>query len=268
MEQLKALKLTLPSGLPNLRLSATALFGIVETALLVYLFSIAIWMMWQTGGAAVDIEEGWGWLLGIRNWEDWGDTVFSLILAAIFVLPIAFYWVLQARERHWASFWLVSILALAPQMPASLSYNQIDWLSLWRYPMFKTEISGPVVVLLLLVSLVLLVGLHRAADLRRLSSKLADMGLNNSERTLVVRSEGIVLGVVAGWSLAITGVLLVAGIALAQVGGPIKASPWPVISVGAGVVALLAMTVALWLRNPGSRSGPDPDGTYAPSPEG
>ena len=256
----------MPQGLPALRMSAAVQFGMVETALLVYLFGMAGWMMWQTGGAAVDVEKGWEWLAGIRDWEDWGNTVFSLILVAMFTVPIALYWVLQAREKHWASFWLVSILALAPQMPAALSYNQIDWLSLWKYPMFTTEISGPVVVLLLLVSLLLLAGLHRVADLRRLSAKLEGMGLDSRERQLVVRNEGLVLGAVAGASLAITGALLAAGIALAQLGGPVEASPWPVISVGAVVLALLAMVVAQWLRRPGSRLEPESEGAATPSP--
>ena len=267
MDRLRRVKPTLPHGLQALRLSDTVKFGIIETVLLIYLFGMAGWTMWQTGGAAVDVEKGWDWLLGIRTWEDWGNTVFSLILIAILVLPIALYWVLQVRERHWVSFWLVSILALAPQMPAALSYNQIDWLSLWRYPMFTTELSGPVVVLLLLVSLLLLAGLHRTADLRRLNTRLTSMGLDRKERQLVVRNEGLVLAAAAGASLAITGVLLAAGIGLAQLGGPVEASPWPVISVGAVVLALLAMAVALWLRRPGSRlePGPGPDGMPTPS---
>ena len=46
-------------------------FWILETALLGYLIGVAGWMIWQTGGAAVDVEKGWEWLLEIREWEDW-----------------------------------------------------------------------------------------------------------------------------------------------------------------------------------------------------
>ena len=152
-------------------------FWILETALLGYLIGVAGWMIWQTGGAAVDVEKGWEWLLEIREWEDWGSTVFSLILAAIFGIPIGLYWVFQARGMHRVSFWLACIAALAPQMPAALSYNQVDWLSFWKYPMFTTEIPQYLVALLILVSLLLLTALHRTADLRRLKGKLAELRL-------------------------------------------------------------------------------------------
>ncbi len=208
--------------------------------------------MWQTGGTAVDVDKGWRWLLDIREWEDWGPTVFALIVAAILVLPIGLYWALQARQKHWASFWLVSVLVLAPQMPAALSYNRVDWLSFWKYPMFTTELSQPVVMFLLLASLVLLVGLQRAGDLRRLGAKLAQLRLDGSERALIVRNEGLVLGVLAIASLFVTGALLTAGMGLSQVGGPLRGSPWPVLSIGVVVVALFAVVVTLWLRRAGT----------------
>ena len=225
-----------------------ARFWIVETALLAYLFGMGGWVMWQTGGAAVDVEKGWEWLLEIREWKDWGTMVFSLVLAAILVLPIGLYWALQARKKHRVSFWLVSILALAPQMPAALSYNRVDWLSFWKYPMFTTDIPQPVVGLLLLVSLLLLAALHRAGDLRRLTGKLAELRLESSERGLLVRNESLVLGAVTGGSLLITGALLAVGMGVSQLGGPLGKSPWPVLSIGVAAMALLSMVVALWLR--------------------
>ena len=233
-------------------------FWILETALLGYLIGVAGWMIWQTGGAAVDVEKGWEWLLEIREWEDWGSTVFSLILAAIFGIPIGLYWVFQARGMHRVSFWLVCLAALAPQMPAALSYNQVDWLSFWKYPMFTTEIPQYLVALLLLVSLLLLTALHRTADLRRLKGKLAELRLESREQGVVVRNEGLVLGAVAGGSLGITGTLLMVGMGVSQFGGTLGQSPWPVVSIGAAVMALLAMVVALWLRQVGAAQPPTP----------
>ena len=237
---------------PGIRPPAMLPFWVLETVLLAYLFWMAGWVMWQTGGAAVDVDKGWQWLLDIREWEDWGTTVLALIVGAIVVLPIGLYWALQARQKHWASFWLVSILALAPQMPAALSYNRVDWLSFWKYPMFTTEIPQLLAAFLLLVSLLLLIGLQRAGDLRRLGAKLAELRLDGSERALVVRNEGLVLGALTVASLLITGVLLAAGMGLSQVGGPLGESPWPVLSIGVAVVALLAAVVAQWLRRVGS----------------
>ena len=233
-------------------------FRIVETALLGYLIGIAGWMIWQTGGAAVDVEKGWEWLLDIREWEDWGSTVFSIVLAAIFGVPIALYWAFQVRGMHRLSFWLVCIVALAPQMPAALSYNRVDWLSFWKYPMFTTDIPQYLVAMLLLVSLLVLAALHRTADLRRLKGKLAELRLEGGEQVVVVRNEGLVLGAVAGGSLAITGALLLVGMGVSQFGGALGQSPWPVVSIGAAVMALLAMVVALWLRRGGAAQPPTP----------
>ena len=233
-------------------------FWIVETALLGYLLGVAGWMIWQTGGAAVDVEKGWEWLLEIREWEDWGSTVFSLVLAAIFGLPIGLYWVVQARGMQRVSFWLACIVALAPQLPAALSYNRVDWLSFWKYPMFTTEIPQYMVALLLLVSLLLLAALHRTADLRRLKGKLAELRLESDEQGVVVRNEALVLGAVAGGSLGITGALLMVGMGVSQLGGTLGQSPWPVVSIGVAVMVLLAMVVALWLRLVGTAQPPTP----------
>ena len=241
-------------------------FWILETGLLVYLFGMAGWVMWQTGGAAVDVDKGWQWLSDIREWEDWGTTVFALIMTAIFVLPIGLYWALQACRKHWASFWLVSVLALAPQMPAALSYNQVDWLSFWKYPMFTTEIPQFLAAFLLLASLLLLIGLQRVGDLRRLGAKLAELRLDGSERASVVRNEGLVLGALTVASLLVTAVLLTAGVGFSQLGRPLGESPWPVLSIGVAVVALLAMVIAQWLRRIGSGQAAIPGEPNVPSP--
>ena len=224
---------------------------VVETGLLVYLFGMAAWVIWQTGGAAVDIDKGWEWISDIQEWEDWGSTVFALILAAIVLVPIGLYWGLQARGNHRVSFWMVSTLALAPQMPAALSFNRVDWLSFWKYPMFTTTIPQSVVALLLMVSLLALLVLHRAGDLRRLREKLSELGLERKERGLVVRNEALILGAIAAASLGITGALLTAGMALSELGGPLEQSPWPVVSIGAVAILLLAVIMALWVRRAG-----------------
>ena len=77
---------------------------------------------------------------------------------------------------------------------------------------------------------------------------MAELRLENSEQAVVVRNEGLVLGAVAGGSLGITGALLMVGMGVSQFGGTLGQSPWPVVSVGVAVMALLAMVVALWLR--------------------
>lgn len=224
---------------------------VVETGLLVYLFGMAAWVIWQTGGAAVDIDKGWEWISDVQEWEDWGSTVFALILAAIVLVPIGLYWGLQARGKHRVSFWMVSTLALAPQMPAALSFNRVDWLSFWKYPMFTTTIPQSVVALLLLVSLLILLVLHRAGDLRRLREKLSELGLERKERGLVVRNEALILGAIAAANLGITGALLTAGMALSELGDPLEQSPWPVVSIGAVAILLLAVIMALWVRRAG-----------------
>ena len=226
-------------------------FWLIETGLLLYLFGIAGWMMWQTGGAAVDVEKGWAWLSRVRAWEDWGSTVSSLVMVAIFVLPVGLYWALQARGRRRVSFWLVIVLALLPQMPAVLAYNRVDWLSFWKYPMFTTQIPQIIAGLLLLVSLLALATLHRTADLRHLSKKLKELGLDSKDQGLLVRSEALVLAAIVGVALGITGGLLVVGMALSELGGFLEQSPWLVVVVGTVAILLLATIMAIWVRRLG-----------------
>ena len=87
---------------------------------------------------------------------------------------------------------------------------------------------------------------------------MAELRLENSEQGVVVRNEGLVLGAVAGGSLSITGALLMVGMGVSQFGGTLGQSPWPVVSIGVAVMALLAMVVALWLRQVGAAQPPTP----------
>lgn len=233
-------------------------FWAIETGLLLYLFGIAAWMLWQTGGAAVDVDKGWAWLSLVREWENWGSTVFFLILAAFFALPLVLYWTLQIRGSRRVSFWLVVVLSLGPQLPAVLAYNRVDWLSFWKYPMFTTDIPQPVVGLLLLVSLLMLATLQRTADLRGLSTRLEKLGLDSRDHGLLVKGEALALAAMAGAALGITGILMAMGMFLSGLGGSLERFPWMVVCVGAATLMLLAAAMALWLRGLGpSQSAQD-----------
>ena len=223
----------------------------IETGLLLYLFGMAAWMLWQTGGAAVDIEKGWAWLSSVREWEDWGSTVFSLVVAAIFALPVGLYWALQFRGKRRVSFWMVVVLALGPQLPSALAYNRVDWLSFWKYPMFTTEIPQAIAGLLLLVSLLVLAALQRTADLRSLSRRLEKLGLDSKDHAMLVKSEALALAAVVGAALGATGILLVMGMILSGLGGSLGSFPWMVVCVGAATLMLLAAIMALWVRGLG-----------------
>ena len=220
----------------------------IETGLLLYLFGIAAWMMWQTGGAAVDVDKAWTWLSSVREWEDWGSTVFSLTLIAIFALPVVLYWTLQFRGSRRVSFWLVAVLSLGPQLPAVLAYNRVDWLSFWKYPMFTTDIPQPIVGLLLLVSLLALATLQRTSDLRGLSTRHHKLGLDSEDHALLVKSEALVLAAIVGAALGITGILMAMGMMLSGLGGSLETFPWMVVCVGALTLMLLAAIIALWVR--------------------
>ena len=77
------------------------------------------------------------------------------------------------------SFWLLTLAVLLPQGPAVLAHNRLDWASFWRGPSSSPELSQITVGALFLLSLVLLVTLHRIAELRRLRGRLGALRLES-----------------------------------------------------------------------------------------
>ena len=174
--------------------------------------------------------------------------MFILVLFVVCCLPIAMYWVLQFIGMTRTSFWIVTLAALAPQIPAVLSYNQLDWPSFWVDPLFTTGRSPIVVASLLLVSLALLVSLHRIGELRRLKARLAALRLDESDQEGAIVNELLVLGGLTGSALVLTAMLLSLGIAVAQMKDLLVLSPWTVLTVGGAAILLLASMLSLWLR--------------------
>ena len=224
---------------------------VVESLLLACLLLLAGYVFWETLGLVLGLDGVWRSLIDARV-PDRSDLVFILVLFVVCCLQIAIYWVLQFIGMTRTSFWIVTLAALAPQIPAVLSYNQLDWPSFWVDPLlFTTGLSPIVVASLLLVSLALLVSLHRIAELRRLKARLAALRLDESDEEGAIVSELLVLGGLTGSALVLTAMLLSMGIGVAQMKDLLVLSPWTVLTVGGAAILLLASVLSLWFRQTG-----------------
>ena len=175
------------------------------------------------------------------------------MLFAIFCLPIAIYLALQFWGMTRASFWIVTLATMVPQIPAVISYNRLDWPTFWTGPLFTTSLSQLVVASLFLASLALLAALHRTGELRRLRARLAALRLDQSEqqRAHPVISEQLVLVGLIGTALTLTVALMYTGLAVAQLKDLMMLPPWTVFTVGGAASLVLAGALALWLRQAG-----------------
>ena len=165
---------------------------------------------------------------------------------------MALYWLLQRIRATRLAFWLFTLATIGFQAPAILSHNSIDWLPAKSLPWLTTGLGASTVTVMLLMSLTLLVTLHRVADLRRLYAKLGTLRVDHDERRAVIVREITVLGGLSGFSLAVAVALLAGGLALAELDSVLGRSPWTVLTMGLAALCLLGYFLYLWLRRHGS----------------
>ena len=224
---------------------------ILESLLLTCLLLLAGYVFWETLGVVLGLDRVWQDLVGERVSDKSDLVLFLLVLFAIFCLPIAIYWALQFWRMTRASFWIVTLATVVPQIPAVITYNRLDWPTFWTGPLFTTDLSQLVVASLFLASLALLATLHRTGELRRLRARLAALRLDQSEQQRAIISEQLVLVGLIGSALTLTVALMYTGLAVAQLKDLMMLPPWTVFTVGGAASLALAGALALWLRQAG-----------------
>ena len=202
--------------------------------------------------------ESWGHTLGtpfdlsrLPCCQDHGrwESAFTIMAAmSICCIPIAGYWLLERLGMIRLAFWSVTLATLLVQCPAVIAHNGIDWFPARSHSWGLPELHPMAVAGWLLSSLVLLVILHRIADLRRLYAKLESLELEYSERQQVMRGEFAVLGGLVSVSFIVTSALLVGAAALTEMDTLLTRFPWTVFTVGVAAVCLLGWFVHLWFR--------------------
>ena len=222
-------------------------FLAVESLLLGFLLSLAGYVFWQSLGATMGLDTLWRDQLEAQVPGTRGISPL-VVIAGVCCLPIILYWLLQWLGMTTRSFWLVTLTVLLLQGPAVLAHNQLDWASFWRGPSSSPELSQMTVGALFLLSLVLLVTLHRVAELRRLRGRLGAMRLESGEQGNVIASEILALVGLVGLSLFVTAMLLSAAAALARMNNLLAHSPWTVLTIGAAALLMLTGSLHLWLR--------------------
>ena len=137
--------------------------------------------------------------------------------------------------------WVLGGLGLVAQLPAVLAHNRLDWFGFLRdAPVFDTGLSSFAAGLLFVLSIVLLVAIHRVVTTATKLDELRDQGVDEDERNAMARNE-VAIGVGAtGAGVVLT---LVAGGVAALLGGAdalFSDVPWTVFTVGAAGAAIVA----------------------------
>ena len=223
-------------------------FVVVESFLIGCLVILSGYLFLETAGeplglSARGVDETC--CLYLLQWESE-----FVILGVVVVCSglIAIYWLLQNLRMTRSAFWSLTLLTIMFQTPAIFSHNSIDWLPAKSIPWLTTGLSVSTVASLLLLSLSLLVTLHRVADLRRMYANFVGLGIDPSERRAVLVRESAVLGGLVVGSLIVAVALLASGLALAKLDSVLGRSPWTVLSIGSAALCLLGFFLYLWLR--------------------
>ena len=212
------------------------------------LLLLAGYVFWETLGAILGLEQVWHNLIEARESGSSDFALFLLVLFAICCLPIAVYWTMQYFGMTRLSFWTMTLAALIPQLPAVLSFNQLDWPSFWTGAWSATGLSQFTVAGLFLASLFLLISLHRVGEIRRLKARLSGLRLDVPDQERVIANELLVLGGLIGSALVLTLLLLSLGVGIAQMQALLMLTPWTVLTVGVAAILLLAAVFSVWVR--------------------
>ncbi len=223
-------------------------FMVIESLLLGGLTVLAGYLALESWGHTLGIPSDLSLLPCCQDDRRWVSALTTVAVLSICCIPIAWYWMLQRLGMLRLAFWSVTLPILLVQSPAVFAHNGIDWFPerspSWGLP----ELHPMAAVGWLLSSLVLLVTLHRIADIRRLYAKLESLDLEYSERQQVMLGEFVVLGGLVGVSLIVTLALLIGAPALTEMGSFLMRSPWTLFTVGVTAVSLLGWFVYLWFR--------------------
>lgn len=170
------------------------------------------------------------------------------VVLAVF-LSIALYWALHVLGRDHLAFWTMVLLVTLPHGMAIWGHNQIEWHQLFD---FKAGVGDDRSQLrdtaLFLVSLMGLVALYRAINLRRLDRQMSEQGIEAADRSRLVLNEGVMLlGLIAAGLLSAFGMIFVSS-ALGRFDVLPEESSWSILAVGGGASLLLAFTLVLWYR--------------------
>ena len=223
-------------------------FIAIESFLIACLAILSAYLFWESAGEPLGLDTPASSPACCQGLFQRGPEFLILVVVIVCGVPILAYWLLQGLGMTRLAFWSVTMLTLAFEAPAVLAHNGIDWLPSRFTSWLTTELSAPGVTCLLLSSLVLLVTLHRVADLRRLYASLGSLRIDRDERSSVMVNEVLVLEILVGSSLVVAVALLAGGLALAELDSVLGRSPWTVLTVGAIALCLLGCFLYVWIR--------------------
>ena len=215
-----------------------------EAALVLLLLLIAAWQFWMWASPSEILPDP-GTETMATKMPSLGLS--SLMAGVLFVA--AAYGLLQVFGKSSLALWAVAVLVLLPQGPGIWAHNKLSW---GKFMGMETPVGdgNPLLVAggLFLVSLLGLFVLHRVIAMRELGRLLDRRRVDGVERDGILRSESFVLGGIAGISILLSVLLVVAGSGLSRAEWLTSAVPWTVVTIGGGASLLLIGFTALYLQ--------------------
>ena len=168
------------------------------------------------------------------------------------VMSVCGYWLLQSLGLRRGAFWAVAIVGLGAQLPAVMAHNLVDWPQLLAgKTLFGSGGSTLGTILPFLSSTVLLVVVHRLNEARRLRTLLGERGADEPEANRYIGGLLLVLVVMIVAGLVLTLGTVSLGMAVGFQDQWLGRSPWTVLTIGVGAVAIMAIFLLAWLRDRG-----------------
>ncbi len=168
--------------------------------------------------------------------------------AAAIMIGLGVYWLLQITTSPQSVFWVMAIPGLLAQGPSIMAHNVLDWsYFVVDGTLFSTDMSTFRTGALFLLSLVILVSLHRIIELRDLRTVLQSSHVDSSDVDRLILSKILALGGIIVSSLLLSATIIyVAGV----IGGGDQFfgfSSWTTLIVGGGAIVFVGVFPLLWV---------------------
>ncbi len=176
----------------------------------------------------------------------WEPGTFELLSAV--VIGTGVFWLLRAFGQSHAAFWIIATVGVLAQTPSVLSHSVLDWgYFLSEESLFATSTSSFESTVLFLLSLVILVLLRNSAEIRDIQHVLVAQQAESSDTARLVIGRMLVSVALTVSCLMITLATLYLGTTIAGNARLFISSPWAVLTIGMGSIALIGALPLLWL---------------------
>lgn len=187
----------------------------------------------------------------VPSWvPEWLSDLNNSSLTIAVLLGLIAYWVLGLLQSSSLAFWVLAIVCLALELPAVLSYSQLDWLFFFTQQHWLTPPASSLEIgFYFLLTMAILVLLYRTILLGDQERTVRRQGVDELEyQRIMLQQYLFTAGLIFG-GLALAAGLVFLSTALGGIGGLLEHSPWTVLTVGGLATLIISVTLLYWMRD-------------------